>query len=272
MRDTARRTIKALARAADPLLARPGLTVLAYHRVGPGPAAQMRLDREVFAEQMAWLAEHAEVRSLDDWLGASGGPANKGTDVRPAVALTFDDGTADFATLALPILGDLGLPATLYLCTQPVEDQAPWPDGAPPLTWDQVASWAASPLVHVGCHTHRHFLADRTAPAEAAEDLDRSIALIVQHAGEPPRHFAYPKAVDASPAVAALVAQRFLTAALAGTRSNPLPLTDPLRLARSPIQHADDRQCFESKVRGGMRLEDDLRRIANRVRYRGRVN
>lgn len=269
MRDTARRTIKAVARAADPILARPGLTVLAYHRVGPGPAAQMRLDESVFADQMRWLAAHADVRSLDDWVAIAG--PDTATD-RPSVALTFDDGTADFTRLALPILSDLGLPATLYLCTQPVEAGEPWPDGAPAMSWDDVAICAGSPLIHVGCHTHRHFLADRTPPADAGADLDHSIALITEHTGEAPRHFAYPKAVDASPEVASLVAERFVTAALAGTRANVLPLTDPHRLARSPIQHSDDQRCFAAKVRGGMRLEDDLRRIANRVRYRGRVN
>ena len=62
---------------------------------------------------------------------------------------------------------------------------------------------------------------------------------------------------------------RFRSAALAGTRPNPYGATDPYRLHRSPVQVADGMRWFERKLAGGMRVEDDVRRLANRARYVG---
>ena len=70
-----------------------------------------------------------------------------------------------------------------------------------------------------------------------------------------------------APAEAAVRA-RFRTAVLGGTRTN-LPGSDLHRLWRSPVQRSDGMRWFRRKVAGGMRLEDDLRRGANRLRYRG---
>jgi hypothetical protein len=63
------------------------------------------------------------------------------------------------------------------------------------------------------------------------------------------------------------VRSQFASAALAGTRPNLYQRTDPWRLNRSPIQLEDGLRYFERKVRGGMRLEDDLRRLASRRRF-----
>ena len=40
-------------------------------------------------------------------------------------------------------------------------------------------------------------------------------------------------------------------------------------LSRSPIQRGDGMKYFEEKVAGGMALEDTVRRVANKWRYRG---
>jgi hypothetical protein len=93
--------------------------------------------------------------------------------------------------------------------------------------------------------------------------------LIAERLGVVPRHFAYPKAVAGSPEIDAAVRTRFQSAAVAGTRPNRYGTTDPYRLARSPVQRADGREWFERKLAGGLRLEDDVRRWANRVRYIG---
>jgi hypothetical protein len=70
-----------------------------------------------------------------------------------------------------------------------------------------------------------------------------------------------------SPEADIAVRARFASAAIAGTRPNPYGAADPYRLTRSPIQLSDGMDWFHRKVAGGMRVEDDLRRIANRRRY-----
>ena len=251
---------KQLARTAD-LVRRPspGLVVLIYHRVGSGTTSEVDLDVGVFDEQLAWLREHSEVVSLDTAIQTAG--------ARPQVAITFDDGTADFVDHALPLLVRHGLPATLYVATRFVDEGQPFPRGAPPASWQGLRDAHATGLVVIGSHTHDHLLLDRLDAPAAANDIDRSIALIEDNIGASPGHFAYPKAVDGSPAVQALVRERFVSAALAGTRPNRLGDFDAHRLARSPIQRSDAMGYFRRKVAGGMRLEDDLRRLLNRRRY-----
>ena len=68
---------------------------------------------------------------------------------------------------------------------------------------------------------------------------------------------------------AAAVRERFASAAVAGTHLNRYGATDPYRLGRSPIQLSDGMRWFRRKVQGGMALEDDVRRVANRLRYAG---
>jgi peptidoglycan/xylan/chitin deacetylase (PgdA/CDA1 family) len=126
-------------------------------------------------------------------------------------------------------------------------------------------------LVAVGSHTHSHALLDRLPAGQVEDELDRSVKLIEDNLGVTPRHFAYPKALLGSPAAQAAVRSRFRSAAVAGTRANPYGRTDPYRLRRSPIQVADGMRWFRHKARGGMALEDDVRRLANRRRYQGAV-
>ena len=73
--------------------------------------------------------------------------------------------------------------------------------------------------------------------------------------------------MEGSAAADRAVRARFRSAALAGTRPNPIGATDPYRLARSPIQHSDGQHWFERKLDGGMAAEDALRRRLNRWRY-----
>ncbi len=270
--DGARTALKRAAMAADAVVSTDGVVVLAYHRIDGAGGSQMNLAPQQFRRQLNALMEMARVVTLDAALaelaGAVPPPVSAGDD-RPAVVLTFDDGTADFVTEALPVLDDLGLPATLYLATGPVESNAAWPDGASPLTWAQLGELATSTLVTIGCHTHDHLLLDRADPRVVADDLDRSINLIGEHCGSSPTHFAYPKALAPSEANEALVRERFVSAALAGTRPNRIGRSDPHRLTRSPIQRADTPRNVAHKMAGGMRLEDDVRRLVHRAAYRG---
>ncbi len=263
----ARQAAKVASRAVD--LARPklpGLVVLLYHRVGRRTAVEVDLPLDRFDEQMRFLVEHARVVTLNDALAELDGPAREGDSV---VAVTFDDGTADFADVALPVLVEHGVPVMLYVATEFVDTGRHFPDDGVPLSWAALADTTSTGLVDVGSHTHTHALLDRLDPTLVGAELDRSIELIGSHVGAAPRHFAYPKAVLGSAAAEGEVRARFASAAVAGTRPNPYGATDPYRLARSPIQLADGMRWFEAKVDGGMAFEDTLRRLVNRRRYAG---
>jgi peptidoglycan/xylan/chitin deacetylase (PgdA/CDA1 family) len=266
LRTKAAHLVKLAAAATDPLRAADGLVVLIYHRVGGGSASAVDLARSVFTEQMEELAATSEVVSLDsglDLLGTGARPPGRGR-----VVITFDDGTRDFAEEAFPVLERLGLPVTLYVATDFVERAQPFPPAAPPLSWPALADTLGSGLVTVGSHTHTHALLDRLDADRVGDELDRSIALIEDRLGVTPRHFAYPKALLGSPGAQAAVRARFASAAVAGTRPNRYGCADPYRLHRSPVQVGDGMRWFRRKAAGGMALEDDLRRVVNRRRYR----
>ncbi len=85
---------------------------------------------------MAALAELGTVVDIDAGLAALDGTAPDGPD---PVVVTFDDGTADFAEHAAPILERHGIPATLYLATDFVERQVPYAYGGSPAHVERAA-------------------------------------------------------------------------------------------------------------------------------------
>ena len=242
-----------------------GTNVLIYHTVGVGDGGAVDVARDDFRDQLAHLAEHHRVLSLADAvdeLKSSADPAD-------AIVITFDDGTVDFVEHAVPALVEAGLPATLYACTQAIDEQQPFPWGAPPASWAGLRDAASTGLISIESHTHTHALLDRLPDADIAEELDRSIELIGEHIGTAPRHFAYPKAVPGSVAADAAVRQRFDSAALARNRVNQPGRADVHRLWRTPIQRSDDLDRFAAKAAGGARIEGELRHQLARWKYQG---
>lgn len=113
--------------------ARRGLTILMYHRVLPvaqagGYAlANLVVSRECFEQQVEWLARHARVVTLRQGVEELGG---EGVDHRPRVAVTFDDGYADNAMHAAPILEAAGLRGTFFVTTGFIAGRPLWFDVA----------------------------------------------------------------------------------------------------------------------------------------------
>jgi peptidoglycan/xylan/chitin deacetylase (PgdA/CDA1 family) len=257
--------VKALSAAADALRPRRrGITILIYHRVGGG-SGRVDLPTGLFADQMDFVADQG-VLALDGALEQLQGDPVPGGD---PVAVTFDDGTADFVDAALPVLVERRVPVTLYVATSFVEEGRKFPSGALPLSWAALAEAVASGYVTVGSHTHSHALLDRLDGRLVEDELDRSLGLIEDRLGVTARHFAYPKAVLPSANAEECVRARFVSAAVGGMRPNPYGSTDPHRLARSPIQVDDGIRWFRRKAAGGMALEDSLRTALNRRRYAG---
>jgi peptidoglycan/xylan/chitin deacetylase (PgdA/CDA1 family) len=103
--------------------------VLRYHAITPDDAEvdyaapDVCLPLDAFALQMAFVRRAYSVVSLDELAAALA--AGRALPPR-ALAITFDDGYADNHRLALPVLRRLGLTATVYVSTGPL-------DGGPPL-------------------------------------------------------------------------------------------------------------------------------------------
>jgi peptidoglycan/xylan/chitin deacetylase (PgdA/CDA1 family) len=105
--------------------------ILVYHRVNDdGDPFFPALLPHDFQRQMELVAGLHRVDPLEDvvrWLG-------EGAEGRARVAITVDDGYPDTAAVVAPILERLGLPATLFLATQPPEDGRP--------VWTEQVRWA----------------------------------------------------------------------------------------------------------------------------------
>lgn len=100
----------------------PPVIVLIYHRVTTltSDPEMLAVTPENFRQQMRYLKDTVSlVRFEDDWSNA----------VKPAVCITFDDGYADNALEALPILEEVGVPATFFVSTGTIDTkQAFWWD------------------------------------------------------------------------------------------------------------------------------------------------
>ena len=80
---------------------------------------------------MEILATDHRVVSIDVALEELRSPVLPASD---AVVVTFDDGTADFADVVLPILARHSIPVTLYVATDFVERHRRFPNDGRPLS------------------------------------------------------------------------------------------------------------------------------------------
>ncbi len=251
-----RRLAKSAFTASDRLQPAPkGPRVLIYHRVGRFLGQQMEVTEDDFAWQSDWLASNREVVPLDEALKRWTDEDSSGL-----VAITIDDGYEDTFTEAFPILMERRLPFTLYVSTEHVETGVPLnaETGAPPLTWDQIREMLDSGLMTLGAHTHSHPDLRNIDPDDIETELRTSDELIEQRTGVKPIHFAYPWGYW-SGAAEQLVAERYQSAVL-GSPFSAKHEFHPLLVHRYPVQLSDGRRFFEARLRGGMLLEERIRR------------
>ncbi len=176
--------------------AAPGVAILMYHSVGRSTTAQYRpftVDPGLFDEHVAALidarARLVAVRDVPALL--SGGPA---VTEGPAVAISIDDGLADAATGAAPVLAARCAPATLFVPTAYVGRSAGWMgDDAdrPTLSWRMLEELAGIGM-EIASHGHLHLAADINEPELVREDAIRSRAELEGHLGRTVSSYAYP--------------------------------------------------------------------------------
>jgi peptidoglycan/xylan/chitin deacetylase (PgdA/CDA1 family) len=120
------------------------------------------------------------------------------------LAVTFDDGYSSVFELGLPILRELGVPATLFVPSAKIatEEAMSWPgidhwvgtaygDELVGLSWDETAALAEAGW-EIGSHTSTHPRLTELDEAALASELAESRTEIERRLGRPCRTIAYP--------------------------------------------------------------------------------
>ena len=158
------------------------------------------------------------------------------------LSITFDDGYADNADLASPVLERWKLPATFFVATNFIESQTqPFWDidagiEARWMSWPQVARLAAAGH-EIGGHTVEHADLGAISLSDAESELRRSRDELRARIGVAPIHFAVPfgRSFPALEAVAG-IAQGLGYKSMSLCRGGLVPsLANPMKLERWPI-------------------------------------
>jgi len=181
--------------------------ILMYHSIDDSGSA-ISVSPAVFAAQVHWLARSGmRIVPLDALLDLD--PA----DDRDAIALTFDDGFANFKAAA-SLLEEHGLPATVFIVTGHVGRTNAWGGHAhrgiptlPLLDWPGLERLAARGFA-IGAHTHVHAPLTTLTGSAAGEEMDRCTAELAARLGIEPSSLAYPYG-DVDDDIAALAMGRF---------------------------------------------------------------
>lgn len=118
--------IRIAARLLSPGGAQARLSILIFHRVLAQPDALSpdEPDLNRFEQELRWISRWFNVLPLDE----AAARLVAGSLPPRAAAITFDDGYADNATLAVPVLKRAGLSATFFIATSFLDGGRMWND------------------------------------------------------------------------------------------------------------------------------------------------
>ena len=161
-----------------------------YHSIDDS-GSPISVGRDAFSAHVKWLAGgRVRVVPLEEVM--AGEPSGD------AVALTFDDAFANFATEAAPLLVDHGLPVTLFVVSERVGLTNAWGGYPAPgiptlplLDWAELARLAEAGIT-LGGHTRTHPKLSGMNRAALEEEIAGSAERIQSECGVRPGAFAYP--------------------------------------------------------------------------------
>ena len=227
------------------------LPILMYHRVAPAGNARMqryRVSPEAFEAQLRYLRDAGYYGiGLDDWGAALAArkplPGN-------AVLLTFDDGYADFAEVAWPLLQQYGFKATVFVVTDAVGKTNAWDahhgESVELMGWEQIRQ-LRSEGVAFGSHSHTHPFMTGLSPAEIIAEAVRSRLRLEEALAEPVQAFCYPYGLH-DPVVGHLVGGCGYLYGLAVRGGLSTLRDDALALPRQEISGYDTLEDFIAKL------------------------
>ena len=228
---------------------RPSL-VLAYHGLGsftrPHDPYNLMIEPERFREQVAALRARGyrfvALSELVDDIERNQRPEG-------VCAMTFDDGTLDNLELLAPMLVELHVPATVFVCPGLLGTShfaMPAEAGVRLMDAEEVRELASSPMIEVGSHTNTHADLSTADDDEAYREMASSRAVLEDLLQQPVLSFAYPRCAYSSACPAAARRAGYSVAVTCGARGG----WRRYELARESIVSLDGRLLFALKSRG----------------------
>ncbi len=230
-------------------LTRNRLRILMYHSLSDDPGDLISVTPARFQEEMALLAARGyRGVSLSQAIAA----LERGAPVKKLVALTFDDGFRDFCSDALPVLGQYGFQATLFVVAGLVGQTSRWSSfrqDRPLLGWDELRA-VVQHGHEIGSHTLSHPDLRALSPELLWRELRESKSLLEDRLQTHVTAFAYPGGTFGAREVLAVGEAGYCTAVIVGGRWGNGRETPRLRLKREKMLRRDTLTDFWRKVSG----------------------
>ncbi len=173
----------------------PAACIVALHRVSNAWRDELTYPVNAFREMCRYWKDVFEVMALAELRRRMTDRARGGSE-RPLLAITFDDGYADNAEVAAPILLQQELPATFFVVTGALGREPHWrwdrmPHPPRMMNWQQAQGLEQAGFA-IGSHTVSHPRLSRLNPNELRRELEQSLAMLRWHLQMPSLDFAYP--------------------------------------------------------------------------------
>lgn len=170
------------------------VAVLFYHRVADKHPNDWTISTLRFREQILWLKRRFEMVSLE----TAQQRIASGTNERPTVCITFDDGYAENCQMAIPWLIHSRIPFTYFVSTLYMQLGKPFPHdvarGRPlqPNTISQLRAMTAAG-VEIGAHTRTHAdLGAIRSESKLRDEIAGSKVDLENALGQEIRYFSFP--------------------------------------------------------------------------------
>ena len=234
-----------------------GATVLCYHIVESPQDPRMEVSREVFRQQMRYLAMTGyNVIPLRDLYEYAAG--KRASLPKNAVVITIDDGWRSTYTEVWPEMKRRGFPFTVFIYPKIIGQTTI------AMNWKQIKEMADAG-VDIQSHTYSHAFLSRRRHASVSDEayakwlekeLTESKRVLEKETGRTVAFLAYPYG-DFDRYVTAATARAGYTAGLTCEYGRVKRGSDPLRMRRFAIEKKMDFAAFRRLLGAGtMRIED----------------